>query len=53
MGLVSGRFCDGLGALSGASSYIGHVRYSTMGDSSLVNAQPLIVPSSRAGCTCA
>ena len=47
MGLVSGRFCDGLGSLSGASAAIGHVRYSTMGDSALVNAQPLIVPSSR------
>jgi amidophosphoribosyltransferase len=45
MGLVSGRFCDGLSALKGANAAIGHVRYSTMGDSSLVNAQPLIVES--------
>ena len=47
MGLVSGRFCDGLASLSGAGAAIGHVRYSTMGDSSLTNAQPLIVSSSR------
>ena len=45
MGLVSGRFCDGLGSLKGADLAIGHVRYSTMGDSSLVNAQPLVVES--------
>ncbi len=45
MGLVSGKFCDGLAALKGATAAIGHVRYSTMGDSSLVNAQPLIVSS--------
>ena len=47
MGLVSGRFCDGLSALKGAALAIGHVRYSTMGDSSLVNAQPLIVDAPR------
>jgi len=46
MGLVSGRFCEGLAALSGASLSIGHVRYSTMGDSSLCNAQPIVVESS-------
>ena len=45
MGLVSGRFCDGLSALKGAAYAIGHVRYSTMGDSALVNAQPVIVDS--------
>ena len=45
MGLVSGRFCDGLGALKGCTFAIGHVRYSTMGDSLLVNAQPLVVES--------
>lgn len=45
MGLVSGRFCDGLASLSGSRLAIGHVRYSTMGDSSLVNAQPLVVDS--------
>ena len=45
MGLVSGRFCEGLAALSGASLSIGHVRYSTMGDSSLCNAQPVVVES--------
>ncbi|HWQ58661.1 MAG TPA: amidophosphoribosyltransferase [Clostridia bacterium] len=43
MGLVSGRFCDGLGALSGASLAIGHVRYSTTGESSLLNAQPVVI----------
>ncbi|HWQ07293.1 MAG TPA: amidophosphoribosyltransferase [Feifaniaceae bacterium] len=45
MGLVSGRFCDGLASLKGADLAIGHVRYSTMGDSSLVNAQPLVLES--------
>ena len=45
MGLVSGRFCDGLAALKGSNLAIGHVRYSTMGDSLLVNAQPLVVES--------
>ena len=45
MGLVSGRFCDGLASLKGSNLAIGHVRYSTMGDSSLVNAQPLVVES--------
>ena len=45
MGLVSGRFCDGLGALKGCSFAIGHVRYSTTGDSLLINAQPLVVES--------
>ena len=45
MGLVSGRFNDGLGALKGCNLAIGHVRYSTTGDSLLVNAQPLVVES--------
>ena len=45
MGLVSGRFCDGLASLKGGNLAIGHVRYSTMGDSLLVNAQPLVVES--------
>ncbi|HWQ05722.1 MAG TPA: amidophosphoribosyltransferase [Feifaniaceae bacterium] len=45
MGLVSGRFCDGLASLCGSNLAIGHVRYSTMGDSSLINAQPIIVDS--------
>ena len=45
MGLVSGRFCDGLASLKGSNLAIGHVRYSTMGDSLLVNAQPLVVES--------
>lgn len=43
MGLVSGRFCDGLASLKGSTLAIGHVRYSTTGDSLLVNAQPIIV----------
>jgi amidophosphoribosyltransferase len=42
MGLVSGAFRDGLFRLEGADCAIGHVRYSTMGESSLVNAQPLV-----------
>jgi len=45
MGLVSGRFCDGLASLKGSNLAIGHVRYSTMGDSLLINAQPLVVES--------
>jgi len=45
MGLVSGKFRDGLASLSGASVAIGHVRYSTMGDTSLTNAQPVVVDS--------
>lgn len=43
MGLVPGPFRDGLANLAGASLAIGHVRYSTMGDSLLLNAQPLVV----------
>ena len=43
MGLVSGRFCDGLASLKGSTLGIGHVRYSTTGDSLLINAQPLVV----------
>jgi amidophosphoribosyltransferase len=43
MGLVSGRFCDGLASLKGSTLAIGHVRYSTTGDSLLINAQPLVV----------
>lgn len=46
MGLVSGKFRDGLASLSGAALAVGHVRYSTMGDTSLTNAQPLVVESS-------
>ena len=45
MGLVSGRFCDGLASLKGSSLAIGHIRYSTMGDSLLINAQPIMVDS--------
>lgn len=43
MGLVSGPFRDGLDKLGGAPLAIGHVRYSTMGDSLLANAQPLVI----------
>ncbi len=42
MGLVSGAFRDGLDRLESAGCAIGHVRYSTAGESSLVNAQPLV-----------
>ncbi len=47
MGLVPGAFRDGLDKLSGAGSSIGHVRYSTMGDSLLLNAQPLVISSQK------
>ena len=42
MGLVSGLFCDELSGLGGSNLAIGHVRYSTTGDSLLVNAQPVL-----------
>ncbi|MCE5188323.1 MAG: amidophosphoribosyltransferase [Eubacteriales bacterium] len=43
MGLVSGRFCEGLAGLGGSNLAIGHVRYSTTGDSLLANAQPVVI----------
>ncbi len=44
MGLVHDVFDDaGLKALDGPCSAIGHVRYSTTGESVLINAQPFIV----------
>lgn len=48
MGLVPEVFRNGLEKLAGASAAIGHVRYSTTGDSLLANAQPLVI-SSRKG----
>lgn len=43
MGYVGDAFDDGmLASLSGASA-IGHVRYSTFGDSRIVNAQPILI----------
>lgn len=44
MGLVSEVFSDQvISALDGGEAAIGHVRYSTTGSSSLINAQPLVV----------
>ena len=48
MGLVAEVFKSELSSLSGAKAAIGHVRYSTTGDSQLANAQPLVI-SSRKG----
>lgn len=45
MGLVQGPFRDGLENFMGAAAAIGHVRYSTMGDSLLLNAQPVVIDS--------
>jgi len=47
MGLISEVFKDGVEELSGAHSAIGHVRYSTTGDSHLANAQPLVISSKK------
>ncbi len=47
MGLISEVFKDGLGNLVKARSAIGHVRYSTTGDSHLANAQPLVISSKK------
>ena len=48
MGLVAEVFKNEMEKLSGAQAAIGHVRYSTTGDSQLINAQPLVI-SSRKG----
>jgi len=48
MGLVAEVFKGGLEKLSGAKAAVGHVRYSTTGDSMLANAQPLVI-SSKSG----
>ena len=47
MGLVSEVFKNGLDKLKGARCAIGHVRYSTTGDSHLANAQPLVISSKK------
>ena len=47
MGLVAEVFKNGLDKLTGAQSAIGHVRYSTTGDSHLANAQPLVIKSRK------
>lgn len=47
MGLVSETFRNGLDKLIGGHAAIGHVRYSTMGDTLLANAQPLVISSKR------
>ncbi|MBT3319742.1 MAG: amidophosphoribosyltransferase [Clostridia bacterium] len=47
MGLISEVFKGGLDNLAGATSAIGHVRYSTTGDSHLANAQPLVIQSRK------
>ncbi len=47
MGLVQEVFKSGLDKFNGAYAAIGHVRYSTAGDSQLVNAQPLVISSKK------
>ncbi len=47
MGLVGEAFKNGLEKLTGGVAAIGHVRYSTMGDSLLANAQPLVISSKK------
>ena len=47
MGLVTEVFKNGLEPLMGAQAAIGHVRYSTTGDSLLANAQPLVISSKK------
>lgn len=47
MGLVSDAFKSGLDRLRGGHAAIGHVRYSTMGDTLLANAQPLVISSKK------
>lgn len=47
MGLVSEAFRSGLDQLCGGHAAIGHVRYSTTGDSLLANAQPLVISSKQ------
>lgn len=43
MGLCSEVFKDGLGSLSGGKLGIGHVRYSTAGESQVINSQPIVM----------
>lgn len=47
MGLVPEVFKNGYKKLEGAHAAIGHVRYSTTGDSQLINAQPLVISSKK------
>lgn len=48
MGLVTEVFRNGnLDKLKGGQAAIGHVRYSTMGDSLLANSQPLVISSKK------
>lgn len=47
MGLVAEVFKNGMGDLGCADAAIGHVRYSTTGDSHLANAQPLVIRSKK------
>ncbi len=47
MGLVGEAFKNGLEKLTGGMAAIGHVRYSTMGDSLLCNSQPLVISSKK------
>ncbi len=48
MGLVTEIFRNGcIDKLAGGQAAIGHVRYSTMGDSLLANAQPLVISSKK------
>ena len=43
MGLCSEVFKDGLSQLSGGKIGIGHVRYSTAGESQVINSQPIVI----------
>lgn len=43
MGLCSEVFKDGLSQLSGGKIGIGHVRYSTAGESQVINSQPIVM----------
>ena len=50
MGLVSEIFTDDVLAKLPGQMAIGHTRYSTTGDSALLNAQPIRVDSTEIGC---
>ena len=47
MGYVGDTFNDSLLASLPGASAIGHVRYSTYGDSRIVNAQPILIDCSH------
>ncbi len=47
MGLVGEALREGLCKLEGGHAAIGHVRYSTTGESQLANAQPLVISSKK------